>query len=234
MPNLQRKMALTPDLVARVHRVIEDTGPEPDRSYHNDDDYDAVVDELMASHVGEGLWLFAYGSLIWKPEVAFVEERPGTLFGWHRAFCLRLTRWRGTKERPGLMMALDRGGQCNGIAYRLEGPATTSLGKLVRREMSLKPPTNVPRWLPIRTSQRMVAAIAFVTNPKGQSYAGKRSLEDTADILAGACGHWGSCAEYLHQTVSHLEAAGIHDKNLWRLQALVAARISAMSSQQPG
>jgi cation transport protein ChaC len=227
MPEANRKMSLTPELVARVHRVVEDTGPEPDRIYHNEDDYDAVVKDLMASHAGGDLWLFAYGSLIWKPEVAHVEQRTGLLFGWHRAFCLHLTRWRGTREWPGLMMALDRGGQCKGVAYRLEGLAADSLGKLVRREMSLKPPTNVPRWVPIRTEQGMVTAIAFVTNPKGQSYAGKRSLEETADILARACGHWGSCAEYLHQTVSHLEARGIHDRNLWHLQALVAERISA-------
>ena len=101
------------------------------------------------------LWLFAYGSLIWKPEVEHVEERVGTARGWHRSFCLRLIRWRGTKEQPGLMMALDRGGQCKGVAYRLVGHTVEAqLGKLFRREMSVKPSTNMPRWIASRYGSR--------------------------------------------------------------------------------
>jgi cation transport protein ChaC len=94
--------------------------------------------------------------------------------------------------------------------------------------MSLKPPTNVPCWIVVQTDNGPLRALAFVSNRNGQSYAGKRTLEDTADILSEACGHLGSCAEYLHNTVSHLEARGIHDRNLWRLQHLVAERISAL------
>jgi cation transport protein ChaC len=102
-----------------------------------------------------------------------------------------------------------------------------NLGKLVRREMSAKPPTNVPRWIRIETDDGPVRAIAFVLDRKGRVYAGKVSPEETASLLAKACGHWGSCAEYLHNTVMHLEERGIHDRNLWRLQALVAERIKA-------
>ena len=230
MPRMARQMVLTADLVARVHRIVEDTGPEPDRVYHTEQDYDAAVADSLASHsAGEDAWLFAYGSLIWKPEVDHVEERIGTARGWHRAFCLRLTRWRGTRDKPGLMMALDRGGECKGVAYRLAGDTVeTQLGKLFRREMRLKPPTNVPCWIAVQTDNGPLRALAFVSNRNGQSYAGKRTLEETADILSEACGHLGSCAEYLHNTVSHLEARGIHDRNLWRLQHLVAERISAL------
>src|SRR5215207_2102763 len=106
-------MALTPDLVARVHRDIEDPGPEPALNYHTDEDYGALVAGLMRSRPATPhMWLFAYGSLIWKPEIEHVESRQGTARGWHRAFCFRVTRFRGTKEQPGLMMSLDRGGQC--------------------------------------------------------------------------------------------------------------------------
>jgi cation transport protein ChaC len=132
------------------------------------------------------------------------------------------------------MMALDRGGQCRGVLYRI--PAATgeqNLGKLVRREMSAKPPTNVPRWIRVETDAGSVQAIAFVINRRGRVYAGKVSLEDTARLLAKACGHWGSCAEYLHKTVVHLEERGIHDRNLWRLQSLVAEQIKAATSS-PG
>lgn len=230
-----RRMALTPDLVARVHRVVADPGPDPGVVYHTEEDYDAVVRQLLSVHPpGQDLWLFAYGSLIWKPEVAHVEERVGTAHGWHRAFRLRLTRWRASVDQPGLMMGLDLGGQCRGILYRLAAASVEeSLGKLVRREMSAKPPTNVPRWIRVETGAGPVQAIAFVINRKGRVYTGNVSPEETARLLARACGHWGSCAEYLHNTVMHLEERGIHDRNLWRLQALVAEQIKAAFPEAP-
>src|SRR5262245_8285842 len=223
-----RVMALTPDLVARVHRVLEDPGPALDLVYHTEDDYDAVVEEVLASHPrGEDLWLFAYGSLIWKPEVEHIAEYVGTLHGWHRSFCMRMTRWRATKEHPGLMMALDRGGQCRGVVYRLAGSTVEAqLAKLVRREMKAKPPNNLPRRLVVETEHERLRAIAFVINRNGGAYAGRLPPEQVAELVAKACGHLGSCAEYLYNTVSQLEKRGIHDRNLWRLQELVAARIA--------
>src|SRR5215217_7607181 len=101
------QMALTPDLVAEVHRVLEDPGPDPNLVYHSQEDYDAVVGHLLAAHSpSDDLWLFAYGSLIWKPEIDYSEERMGVARGWHRAFRLRITRWRATTDEPGLMMGL--------------------------------------------------------------------------------------------------------------------------------
>jgi glutathione-specific gamma-glutamylcyclotransferase len=234
VPKVARRMALTPDLVARAHRVLHDPGPGLGIVYHTDEDYDAVVREMLASHEGgEALWLFAYGSLIWKPEVEYVEERRGTVRGWHRSFCMRMTRWRGTKEQPGLMMALDRGGQCTGVVYRLAGDSMEAeLGKLFRREMKAKPANNPPRWLTVKTDQGPLRAIAFVMNRKGGAYAGRLPPEQVAGVIAKACGHLGSCAEYLYNTVSHLEERGIHDSNLWRLQRLVAERISGSAGPQ--
>jgi cation transport protein ChaC len=224
---LAREMALTSDLVARVHRTIEDPGPDPGLVYHSEADYDDAVRRILATHpAGEDVWLFAYGSLIWKPEVEHLEERMATARGWHRSFCLRLTRWRATRDEPGLMMALDRGGQCRGVVYRLAGAsAETSLGKLFRREMSVKPPNNMPRWITVGTDYGPLRALAFVMNRKGRAYVGRLPPEEIADMLARACGHWGSCAEYLHNTVRHLEERGIRDRHLWHLQALVAERI---------
>ena len=91
-----------------------------------------------------------------------------------------------------------------------------------------KPPTNVPRWIVVRTAQGYIRAIAFVIDRKGYSYAGGLSPNETADILAKACGRGGSCAEYLYNTILHLEERGIRDRNLWRLQALVARRLACM------
>jgi len=228
-------MALTPDLVARVHRTVADTGPDPDFIPNTGEDHAAVVREMLASHPeGEDVWLFAYGSLLWKPAVEHVEERMSRAHGWHRSFRLRLRSWRGTRERPGLMMGLDRGGQCMGVAYRLAGrTAEVQLGKLIRREMPVRPlnklPTNIPRWLAVETDRGRLRAIAFVINRRGYAYTGRLTLEQTADILATACGYGGSCAEYLYNTVSHLEERGIRDRNLWRLQALVADRIASLT-----
>jgi cation transport protein ChaC len=221
-------MTLTPDLVARVHRVLEDPGPDPTWVYHVDEDYDAVVQNLLASHPGgPDTWLFAYGSLIWKPEIEHVETRKGTARGWHRSFCFRIMRFRGTKEQPGLMMSLDRGGQCQGVLLRLAPQnLEAQLGKLVRREMTVKPPNNLPRWINVQTEHGPFPALAFVMNRHSRFYVGRLSSEEVADVLAQACGHWGSGAEYLCNTVAHLEQHGIHDRGLWKLQQLVARKIA--------
>src|SRR5262245_62998952 len=153
MRTARRHMALTPNLVARVHRAVADTGPDPDFIRNTAEDHAAAVREMLGSHPeGDDVWVFAYGSLLWKPEVEHVEERIGAARGWHRSFRLRLRSWRGTREVPGLMMGLDRGGQCKGVAYRLAGHTVeVQLGKLFRREMPVRPlsrpPTNVPRWI---------------------------------------------------------------------------------------
>ncbi len=236
MPPAPRQMALTPELVARVHRMVADPGPLPDYVPYTAQDYAAAAREMLGSHPrGEDLWIFAYGSLLWKPVVEHVAERIGTARGWHRSFRLCLRAWRGTRELPGLMMGLDRGGQCTGVAYRLAGRAVeVQLDKLLRREMPVRPrnnpPTNVPRWIAVETDEGRIRAIAFVINRRGYAYTGPLTPEQTADILATACGYGGSCAEYLYNTVAHLEERGIRDRNLWRLQALVADRIASLTA----
>ena len=224
-----RVMSLTPDLVARVHRAIEDPGPSPNLSYLGDEDYAAMVETALGGHAeGSPIWLFAYGSLIWKPEIEHVEEQVARLHGWRRSYCLKLTRWRGTKEQPGLMLGLDRGGACQGLALRLpDGDRRAQLDKLFRREMTAKPSTYVPRWLKLSTAEGQVTALGFVINRKGAAYTGPLSDEEVVAMLSTACGHWGSCADYLHNAITNLESRGIHDRYLWRLQHLVAAEIQA-------
>src|SRR5215218_2452591 len=105
-------------------------------------------------------WLFAYGSLLWNPACGVDESRRAIVHGWHRSFCFRVKRGRGTLDRPGLMMALDRGGQCQGMVFRLpRGRVGESLGELFRREVIIKPWVNVPRWLTARTAEGPVPAI---------------------------------------------------------------------------
>jgi cation transport protein ChaC len=95
--------------------------------------------------------------------------------------------------------------------------------------MTVNPPVNLPRWLNAQTAEGPVRVIGFVVDPKNNRYAGGLALEDVADILSTAAGHWGSCAEYLYETVVQLEKLGIHDTNLWALQELVAERLMRKS-----
>jgi cation transport protein ChaC len=104
------------------------------------------------------------------------------------------------------------------------------LGKLFRREFTAKPANSMPRWISVETKDGPVRALSFVMNRSSRHYVGRLVPEEIATILATACGHWGSGAEYLRNTVAHLEERGIHDRNLWRLQELVAARIASGGS----
>lgn len=225
-------MKLTPELVARVHRPISDTGPSPGFVHMSEEDYDRVTDEILKQHPpNDDLWIFAYGSLMWRPACEIDGQEMARLNGWHRKFCIRIARWRGTPENPGLMMALDRGGSCRAVVQRL--PAKTvkeRLGQLMRREMSSKDhPTNRPRWISVDTGSQRRQAVVFAVERSSPYYSGDYSPEQIALILAKAVGHWGSGAEYLMSTVQQLESLGIHDRNLWRLQELVAAQIALQS-----
>ena len=225
-----KTMNLTAKLVARVERTEPDPGPEPGTAEHTDAEFDAMVEALLSEYNPEELWVFAYGSLIWNPEFEFLESRSATANGWHRSFCLKLTRWRGTRELPALMLALDQGGTCKGLAYRL--PARDhfgQLGLLMRREIDANPPTNVPRWISVKTEGGTLRALAFVAAPDGNAYAGELPLEKVAHVLARAAGHWGSAAQYLFRTVTMLEEHGIRDRNMWLIQSLVAQQIKEAS-----
>jgi cation transport protein ChaC len=231
MHTVRRQMVLTAGLVARIAREVEDAGPSPGAVYLTDDDYDILVRDMLAQAPSGDTWVFGYGSLLWKPAFEYVESRMATVRGWHRSFCIRVARFRGTRDLPGLMMALDRGGQCRGKVFRIPADRVPAVLKtLFQRELVVKPPGTPPRWLMARTNDGPLRALGFVVDRRSPFYSGRLAPEEVADIVSKAVGHWGSCADYLHNTVSHLEALGIHDRNLWRLQALVAERIASSTA----
>ena len=230
---VKRSMKLTAELVARVHRHVPDTGPSPGFVTLTEHDYDALTDDLLRSHPpSEDLWIFAYGSLMWRPGCEIDGQEMARLSGWHRKFCIRVSRWRGTAEYPGLMMALDRGGSCRAVVQRLEAAtARDRLGQLLRREMTSKlHPTNRPRWVSVDAGGRRRRAIVFAVERSSPYYSGDLSLDQVAITLGRAVGHWGSGAEYLMNTIQQLENLGIHDRNLWRLQQLVTDEILRRTS----
>ena len=234
MQRSSRTLSLTVDHINLIQRTVEDAGPPEGVQQQTDADYAEWVTRIAGSHPDskKPTQLFAYGSLIWKPEIEHRGEQTGVARGWHRSFCLRTHRFRGTAEQPGLMMALDRGGQCRGVLYELPFEnLEDQLDRLFRREFTVKPINSMPRWIALQTTSGPVKALAFVMNRASPFYAARLPLADVAKTLEKACGHWGSGAEYLLNTVTHLEARGIHDSGLWRLQQLVASEIDGISGR---
>ncbi len=222
----KRIMALTPELVRLCYRDEPRGEPDPRWTPLADTDYQQISEQLTAKAVGDDLWVFAYGSLIWNPAFEAEESRRMTAYGWHRSFCMELLNWRGTRSQPGLMMALERGGACQGIAYRLStGDRRAQIERLLRREVSDRESLPFLQWLPLKGADGSIEALSFWVGPIGTGILLRQPLEAVAAIIARACGHAGSCAEYLYNTVAHLEQYGIRDRNLWRLQQLVANEI---------
>ena len=159
-------------------------------------------------------------SLMWDPGFPFEEARPAKLGGYHRAFCFYSTRYRGTTEKPGLVLGLDRGGSCHGIAYRVAAEKVEpTLAYLWEREMTGN--AYVCKMLPVRMSHMTVKARAFVVNRASENYAGKLPLERAAALIAQGHGQRGSCRAYLENTVRHLDKMGLSDPGLHKLLAAV-------------
>jgi cation transport protein ChaC len=221
---------LTAAHVAKVHRVVpEREVPTPHRKM------DAADQETYARRLLDDLgsapfWVFAYGSLIWKPAFDHVEARTVHLAGWRRRFCLKLTNWRATPEQPGLMLALDRGGSCVGVAYRMpEDAPLERMIRLLHRETSHHEDMRWQRWVTVRSGAERFRALAFWCAPSEPAPDLLRlPIEEQAAWIARSVGFAGSGPEYLLNTVDHLEQLGLHDSYLWRLQSLVAAEIGAL------
>ena len=145
------------------------------------------------------VWGFAYGSLIWNPEFDHDAECLGTVQGWHRSFCLGWVRlYRGTPERPGNMLALDRGGSCRGGVFRLpRGAVDRKLTLLLRREMPIRRDTPLARWVTAATPRGRIRAIAFPISRSSPAWLPGLTEEDVVQALATAAGERETMAEYL-------------------------------------
>ena len=169
------------------------------------------------------VWVFGYGSLIWNPMMRFAERRIAKVRGYHRGFYLWSKINRGSPEQPGLVLGLDRGGSCGGVAYRLRDQHVMEEFRLLwRREMLAR--AYVPRWLSAHTDSGVVNALSFVIDRSTPGYTGRLSDEVIVATALGAHGHYGSCADYLLDTAISLEQHGISDQRMRRLARLLKAR----------
>ena len=169
------------------------------------------------------VWIFGYGSLIWKPGFDWAEQRLATLTGWRRSFCMTSIHYRGTPEAPGLVLALDAepGCVCHGVAYRL-APETAEATLAYLRARELVTNAYDEHLLPLALDDgRRVEAHAYVMNRAHPQYRGGLSLSEQAEVIARAAGPMGPNAEYLLNTVASLEALGLEDAELAELAALV-------------
>jgi cation transport protein ChaC len=195
----------------------------PDMPLLSDAEIEADLDATLAGRAADqDVWLFGYGSLMWNPAIAFAERRGARLQGWHRRFCLWLTGGRGSPDNPGLMLALERGGRCAGMLFRI--PARQARDELLlawRRELFTGAYRS--RWVTAMTDAGPRRAVTFVVNRGHNRYAGRLDEAVVAAHLASAAGSLGSCRAYLTETLDALHALGLRDRPLERLRRLMDA-----------
>lgn len=170
----------------------------------------------MAAQSGEGAWVFAYGSLMWRPDFEPEEIRPARLAGWHRAMCILSTIYRGTPDNPGLVLGLDRGGSCLGRALKVPAAQWPAV-KAALDARELVTGVYIPRMVGVRLDDgRHVSAYAFVADRVHRQYW-KGSVDEAAGLIRQGAGLSGAARDYLASTVDHLTRLGIGDGALHRL-----------------
>jgi len=206
----------TPERMETLRQELAKTG---DTSFLTEEQRENNRQRFMRRWDGKSdIWVFGYGSLMWNPAIHVSETSPAKVFGLHRSFCLKLPLGRGTPDRPGLMLALDHGGSCRGMAHRIAAHQVESETEILwMREMiggSYK-----PAWINLHVDGEPVDQLAFtyVINRTHKRYAGKLSENTIIRRIARAEGQLGTNRQYLYRTVERLDALGIGDGPMHRL-----------------
>lgn len=192
-------------------------------------DTDSLLDQALHAWGGEDdLWVFGYGSLLWRPEFDFTESRTAHVHGWHRALRMWSHTHRGTPECPGLVFGMMSGGSCRGMVFRVPRcEAPDVMAALWQREMAAS--HYDPRWLRCRTGHGTVQALAFTLSRGSPDHAGELHEDEYRRIFAQATGCFGTTLDYARATYDELRRLGIHDRALGRLLALSAPASGAQS-----
>jgi cation transport protein ChaC len=183
---------------------------------------------VLFSASAKHLWVFGYGSLMWRPGFPYLEAVHARLIGYRRCFCIYSIHHRGTPSRPGMVLGLDRGGSCEGVAFRVAPDlADATLGYLREREQV----TGVYReaHLPVtlmKPARPEVMAVAYLVERAHPSYAGALPLATQARLIRGARGSSGVNLDYVVNTVNHLAQLGIRERELERLVTVIGPLVA--------
>ncbi len=178
---------------------------------------------------GTDFWVFGYGSLMWRPGFDFAERTLATIRGYRRALCVYSHHHRGTPERPGLVLGLDRGGSCKGVAFRVEAARADDVLAYLRAREQV---TMVYREVRARINLadgREVIALSYAVDRRHKQYAGALELSALERLVAQGVGLSGANPDYVRQTYEHMVELGIHD----RLLATLVARLPASPAAAP-
>lgn len=174
------------------------------------------------SAAGQDLWVFGYGSLMWRPGFAYVEAQHARLTGYRRCFCIYSVHHRGTPDRPGLVLGLDRGGTCEGIAFRVAAADAAAITANLRaREQVSGVYREAHVSVDLLGPRREVTALAYIVERAHPNYAGRLSVALQARLVGHAKGVSGANLDYLVNTVRHLDELGIRERELHRVLALI-------------
>ncbi len=176
---------------------------------------------MVTAGEAANLWVFAYGSLMWRPDFPFLSRHRARLAGYHRRLCIASVHWRGTPDEPGLVLGLDRGGSCVGLAFEVAGALRqTTLDALRARELvtGVYHEVEAPVLLPDGAWR---AAITYVADRAHAQYAGRLDRKTMLARVRHAAGVGGTNAEYVKATYAHMLKLGLADPDLaWIVEAL--------------
>jgi glutathione-specific gamma-glutamylcyclotransferase len=187
-----------------------------------------------AEHETGELWVFGYGSLMWRPGFAYLERVPARLIGLHRALCVFSFVHRGTPERPGLVLGLDRGGMCRGIAFRVAAAARTATIDYLRgREQVTSVYVETMRQIELEDqTRRRVRALCYIVDRSHVQYAGRLTLAESLHHVRQGHGKSGPNRDYVTETVRALEALGYREGDLHLLAARLGGHATSASDNQ--
>ena len=193
-----------------------------DQTVLNDNELLAIRRKIIPdSGIGETIYIFAYGSLLWNPTFNYLEQRPARIYGFHRRFCMKTKLGRGSIKNPGLMLALDKGGNCKGSVYKLHKKTELNeIDLLFKREMVTG--AYIPKLIKTEIGPgQWVKSLAFTVDKKNKNYISNITLEETAKLISKAHGFLGTCEEYLNYTIDSLKELNIEDKQMIKIHNLI-------------
>ncbi|WOF73299.1 gamma-glutamylcyclotransferase [Parvibaculaceae bacterium PLY_AMNH_Bact1] len=216
-----RREDITPAFIDRLERQVASL---PGYSLISHEERETSRQTFLAGRrKNQGLWVFGYGSLMWNPAIHVARTARSTLFGYHRAFCLHLVIGRGSPKKPGLMLGLDAGGSCVGLAHHIAPEHVESETEILwLREMVGT--GYVPKTVKLRIGSKLVEGLTFVANRQSKRYAGRIPFKKAVRRMASAEGDIGTNRDYLYRTIAHLNEFGLAEGPLHALERAVRER----------